>query len=245
MRSPRHLLPDSHLRVLELALSALDGLVRRRARRPSTPGRRTSPARTAGFRSSTARTSTAGRPRSQGYAAGENYGDTFRVEDGVLKVSYDKYPKFDGKFGHLFSKTQVLELPAADRVSVRRRPVPRRPGLGVPEQRRHDPRPVAREHEEGPGLPRLDRGPVPRRQRQGQAPDGERLHAGHEHRDGRQADHPALHRLDVEDLPRRRVGHGRGRGPRQRRHQAHRRRRDRPRVREGPARRRAMPTPGS
>lgn len=43
-------------------------------------------------------------PKITGYPAGENYADTFRVEDGVLKVSYDKYPKFDGKFGHLFSK---------------------------------------------------------------------------------------------------------------------------------------------
>src|SRR5689334_22022507 len=41
-----------------------------------------------------------------GYDANENYGDTFRVEDGILKVSYDKYPKFDGKFGHLFSKAK-------------------------------------------------------------------------------------------------------------------------------------------
>jgi hypothetical protein len=41
----------------------------------------------------------------KGYPAGENFGDTFRVEDGVLKVSYDKYEKFDGKFGHLFYKT--------------------------------------------------------------------------------------------------------------------------------------------
>jgi hypothetical protein len=30
-------------------------------------------------------------PKITGYEAGENYGDTFRVEDGVLKVSYDKY----------------------------------------------------------------------------------------------------------------------------------------------------------
>ena len=36
-----------------------------------------------------------------------NYGDTFRVENGVLKVVYDKdkYPTFDGRFGHLFYKT--------------------------------------------------------------------------------------------------------------------------------------------
>jgi hypothetical protein len=34
--------------------------------------------------------------------AGENWGDTFRVEDGVLKVAYDKYDKFGERFGHLF-----------------------------------------------------------------------------------------------------------------------------------------------
>jgi hypothetical protein len=34
---------------------------------------------------------------------GENYANTFRVEDGVLKVSYDGYTKFDGRFGHLYS----------------------------------------------------------------------------------------------------------------------------------------------
>jgi hypothetical protein len=33
----------------------------------------------------------------------ENYADTFRVEDGVIKVSYDRYDKFDGQFGHLYS----------------------------------------------------------------------------------------------------------------------------------------------
>lgn len=43
-------------------------------------------------------------PKIRGYAAGENYGNTFRVEDGVLKVSYDQYDKFDEKFGHLFYK---------------------------------------------------------------------------------------------------------------------------------------------
>ncbi|QDU58457.1 3-keto-disaccharide hydrolase [Aeoliella mucimassa] len=34
--------------------------------------------------------------------AGENYNDTFRVEDGVIKVCYDKYDKFGARFGHLF-----------------------------------------------------------------------------------------------------------------------------------------------
>lgn len=42
-------------------------------------------------------------PKITGYEAGENFGDTFRVEDGVLKVSYDQYPEFGGRFGHLFT----------------------------------------------------------------------------------------------------------------------------------------------
>ncbi|NIA14195.1 MAG: DUF1080 domain-containing protein [Nitrospiraceae bacterium] len=44
-------------------------------------------------------------PKFAGHELGENYADTFRVEDGVLKAAYDKYEKFDGKFGHLFYKT--------------------------------------------------------------------------------------------------------------------------------------------
>jgi hypothetical protein len=47
-------------------------------------------------------------PKIKGYAAGENFGNTFRVEDGVLKVGYDQYKAFEGKFGHLFYKTPFL-----------------------------------------------------------------------------------------------------------------------------------------
>ncbi len=36
-----------------------------------------------------------------------NYKNTFRVEDGILKVSYDEYDKFNNKFGHLFYKTKL------------------------------------------------------------------------------------------------------------------------------------------
>ncbi len=38
----------------------------------------------------------------KGYELGENHGDTFRVEEGLLTVGYDKYDKFDSKFGHIF-----------------------------------------------------------------------------------------------------------------------------------------------
>lgn len=41
-------------------------------------------------------------PKIKGYPLGENHGNTFRVEDGVLKVSYDQYEQFDNKFGHIF-----------------------------------------------------------------------------------------------------------------------------------------------
>jgi hypothetical protein len=42
-------------------------------------------------------------PKIKGYPLGENYADTFRVEDGLLKVRYDKYQsRFRGRFGHLF-----------------------------------------------------------------------------------------------------------------------------------------------
>ena len=43
-------------------------------------------------------------PKITGYDAGENFGNTFRVEDGVLKVAYDQYDTFDDRFGHLFYK---------------------------------------------------------------------------------------------------------------------------------------------
>lgn len=41
-------------------------------------------------------------PKITGYDLGENAMDTFRVEDGLLRVRYDQYSRFDGQFGHLF-----------------------------------------------------------------------------------------------------------------------------------------------
>jgi hypothetical protein len=41
-----------------------------------------------------------------GHPLGDNYGNTFRVEGGALRVAYDptKYPRFDGRRGQLFYK---------------------------------------------------------------------------------------------------------------------------------------------
>jgi hypothetical protein len=43
-------------------------------------------------------------PKITGYAPGVNFGNTFRVEDGRIKVVYDEYGEFNGRFGHLFYK---------------------------------------------------------------------------------------------------------------------------------------------
>ena len=39
-----------------------------------------------------------------GYPVKENYANTYRVEDGTLKVSYDGYTRFDERFGVIFYK---------------------------------------------------------------------------------------------------------------------------------------------
>lgn len=39
-----------------------------------------------------------------GFPLNENFGNTFRVEDSLLKVRYDQYTKFDKHFGHIFFK---------------------------------------------------------------------------------------------------------------------------------------------
>ncbi len=43
-------------------------------------------------------------PKFNKYNLGENYKNTFRVNDSVLQVNYDEYEGFDREFGHLFYK---------------------------------------------------------------------------------------------------------------------------------------------
>jgi hypothetical protein len=38
----------------------------------------------------------------RGFELNENHKNTFRVENGLLAVSYDEYERFDDKFGHIF-----------------------------------------------------------------------------------------------------------------------------------------------
>lgn len=44
-------------------------------------------------------------PKIMGYEYGNNYNNTFIVEDSLLKVSYKAYDSFNNTFGHLFYKT--------------------------------------------------------------------------------------------------------------------------------------------
>ena len=37
-----------------------------------------------------------------GYELDDNFGNTFYVEDGLMKVGYNAYDKFDDRFGHIF-----------------------------------------------------------------------------------------------------------------------------------------------
>lgn len=43
-------------------------------------------------------------PKFRGHELGANYNETFRAEDGLLRVNYDLYTGFDRDFGHLFYK---------------------------------------------------------------------------------------------------------------------------------------------
>ncbi len=43
-------------------------------------------------------------PKIRYHELGDNFANTFRVEDGILKVGYDAYDEFNETFGHLFYK---------------------------------------------------------------------------------------------------------------------------------------------
>jgi hypothetical protein len=45
-------------------------------------------------------------PKIVGYEAGDNFGNTFRVEDGMIKVRYEEYDSLRDRFGHLFYKDE-------------------------------------------------------------------------------------------------------------------------------------------
>ena len=150
---------------------------------------------------------------------GENVNDTFRVEDGLLKVRYDKWTAFDREFGHIFYKQPFsYYLLAAEYRFVGEQVAGAGPSLAWAQAQQRVDAPFARSEDdaEGSGLSDLDRGPAARRaERRQAAVDGESVHARDEHRDERAASHAALHEFHIENLRRRSMGARRG--PRARR----------------------------
>lgn len=70
-------------------------------------------------------------PKFVGEELGHNYLDTFRVEDGVLMVSYDDYTQFDDKFGHLFFETEYSHYVLRLEYRFTGEPCPGGPGWAV------------------------------------------------------------------------------------------------------------------
>jgi hypothetical protein len=46
-------------------------------------------------------------PKMAFHEVGDNFADTFKATDGVIRVSYDKYPEFGSRFGHLFYRKKL------------------------------------------------------------------------------------------------------------------------------------------
>ena len=171
---------------------------------------------------------------------GENLRNTFRVEDGLLKVRYDQWPSFNGEFGHIFYKDPFSYYLLAAEYRFVGEQVAGAPGLGRPEQRPDAAQSAPADDAEGSGLPDLPRDPAARRSWHGPAHDGQPLHAGIARGVQRAAPHGALHQLDVADLRRRPVGARGSARPRRRARAPHRRRTDGPRVLEAADRRRQV-----
>ena len=148
----------------------------------------------------------------RGSKVGENFGDTFRVEDGVMKVGYEKYDQFGERFGHIFYKDAFSHYRLRVEYRFTSDQAPGGPGWAfrnsglmlhgqTPQSMGVDQKfPVSIEVQLLGG-----NGSKPRT-------TANLCTAGHERRDGWQTHHPALHEFQVENLSRRPVGDVRGRG---------------------------------
>ena len=50
----------------------------------------------------------------KGYPSGDNFGNTFKVVDEAIQVSYENYNNFDFKFGHIYYTCLLYTSDAAD-----------------------------------------------------------------------------------------------------------------------------------
>jgi hypothetical protein len=77
---------------------------------------------------------------------GENFANTFRVEDGILKVNYDGYEKFDEQYGHLFTNLAYSHYILRLEYRFHRHDDGRCAEVREPQQRRDAARTAAAEH---------------------------------------------------------------------------------------------------
>jgi len=61
----------------------------------------------------------------------DNYKNTFRVEDGILKASYDQYESFNGEFGHLITRKKFSFYKLRVEYRFVGEQVPGGPGWGI------------------------------------------------------------------------------------------------------------------
>ena len=173
---------------------------------------------------------------------GENLHNTFRVEDGLLKVRYDEWPAFNGEFGHIFYKDPFSYYLIAAEYRFVGEQVTGAPAwamrnnglmLHSPSPRtmlRDQDFPIALEIQLLGGL-----GKGPRTTANLCTPGSNVVYQGKLHT-------RPLHQLDVADLRRRSVGPRGSARPRRRARSPHRRGPDGPRVLEAADRRRRRPT---
>ena len=122
-------------------------------------------------------------PKITGYDYGDNFSATFRVEDGLLKVPFDKYDSFGKKFGHLFYKDKFSHYVIRVEYRFVGEQCKEGPGWAIRNSgimfHCQDPRTMRKDRE----FPYRSRH-APRRQRHGSADDEQRLLARHKHRHG-------------------------------------------------------------
>lgn len=64
----------------------------------------------------------------KGYDLGENFGNTFRVEDGMMRVNYDAYETFDERYGHIFYKDEFSNYKIRVEYRIHGEQCPQAPG---------------------------------------------------------------------------------------------------------------------
>ena len=95
------------------------------------------------------------------HEVGVNFGDTFKVEGGVLKVGYGQYgAAFNDRFGHIFYNQPFSYYRLARGIPIHWRAGAGRSGMGAAQQRRDAAFTGSRDDDRSSGLPDLYRVPV-------------------------------------------------------------------------------------